>query len=425
MGVVNTLDNNTIFYTSGQFAKKAHVSVRTIRFYDQQNVLKPAMVDDSGARYYTDDDFVRLQQILLFKYLGFSLAEIKSMTINNSDNRMLLSSLKLQQKLIRDKIEQLELVSTAIDRTTEAISTDNSIDWDQMLTLIHLTGMQNSLKTQYLNASNISARINLHQMYSTGNPGWFEWIYDNCNIVSGMNILEAGCGSGTFWSVNQDKIPLDIHITVTDISEGMVRDARRNISQSVYGKDKADLYYNDNLTPDFSIDNTSDTVFNYAVMDCCDIPYPDDSFDIVIANHVLFYCNTPQKACQEIQRILKPGGHFICSTYSSRHMQEISALVKDFDERIVLSADNLYTVFGLDNGADILKPFFKNTEKIIYNDSLIVDKAEPLIEYIMSCHGNQNQYLLDRYSAFKSFVNDHLKRPMHITKEAGIFVCTK
>ena len=41
----------------------------------------------------------------------------------------------------------------------------------------------------------------------------------------------------------------------------------------------------------------------------------------------------------------------------------------------------------------------------------------------MSCHGNQNQYLLDRYTAFKSFVNEKLKKPMHITKDAGIFIC--
>ena len=189
------MKNNDNYYTSGQFAKKAHVSVRTIRFYDKQNILKPAFVNEKGARFYADDDFVRLQQVLLFKYLGFSLEEIKSMTINNSNNNILLNSLKLQQKLVKDKIEQLELVSNAINKTYEAVSLNNSVDWNYMLELIHLTGMQNSLQTQYQNASNISARINLHQMYSTGKPSWFEWIYDNCNITSNMNILEIGCGS--------------------------------------------------------------------------------------------------------------------------------------------------------------------------------------------------------------------------------------
>lgn len=400
---LNKTIDNTIYYTSGQFAKKAHVSVRTIRFYDQQNILKPSKLDKNGSRFYTDNDFVKLQQILLFKYLGFSLEEIKSLTITDSDNSMLINSLKLQQKLVRDKIEQLELVSDAIEQTSCALKSDNSINWNGLLTLIHLTGMQNSLKTQYLNASNISARISLHQMYSTGRPGWFQWIYDNCSICRNMNILELGCGSGTFWTVNRDKLPPDINVTITDISEGMIRDAKRNITNSGLAQ------YN----------------FSYNTTDCCNIPYPDNSFDIVIANHVLFYCNPVTKAVNEIHRVLKPGGRLICSTYSSRHMQEINQLVSDFDSRIVLSADRLYTIFGLDNGCQLLNNDFKQIEKKIYKDSLIVDKAEPLIEYIMSCHGNQNQYLLDRYSSFKNFVSDRLSRPMHITKEAGIFVCTK
>lgn len=400
---MNKTIDNTIYYTSGQFAKKAHVSVRTIRFYDQQNILKPSKLDKNGSRFYTDNDFVKLQQILLFKYLGFSLEEIKSLTITDSDNSMLINSLKLQQKLVRDKIEQLELVSDAIEQTSCALKSDNSINWNGLLTLIHLTGMQNSLKTQYLNASNISARISLHQMYSTGRPGWFQWIYDNCRICRNMNILELGCGSGTFWTVNLDKLPPDINVTITDISEGMIRDAKRNITNSGLAQ------YN----------------FSYNTTDCCNIPYPDNSFDIVIANHVLFYCNPVTKAVNEIHRVLKSGGRLICSTYSSRHMQEINQLVSDFDSRIVLSADRLYTIFGLDNGCQLLNNDFKQIEKKIYKDSLIVDKAEPLIEYIMSCHGNQNQYLLDRYSSFKNFVSDRLSRPMHITKEAGIFVCTK
>lgn len=52
--------------------KKANVTVRTIRYYDKQNILKPSYVTDTGVRFYTDSDFTRLQQILLLKYLGFS-----------------------------------------------------------------------------------------------------------------------------------------------------------------------------------------------------------------------------------------------------------------------------------------------------------------------------------------------------------------
>ena len=135
------------FYSSGEFAKKANVTVRTIRYYDKQNILKPSYVTDTGVRFYTDSDFTRLQQILLLKYLGFSLDDIKNMTIGDSDYNILKNSLHLQLKLIQDKIAQMELVKNAIEDTVETIDRNNSIDWSSMLSLIHLTNMESSLKT--------------------------------------------------------------------------------------------------------------------------------------------------------------------------------------------------------------------------------------------------------------------------------------
>lgn len=83
----------------------AHVTLRTIRYYDKQNILKPSYVTEAGARFYTDEDFARLQQILLLKYLGFSLDDIRDMTIDDADYHFMLNSLNIQLKLVRDRIE--------------------------------------------------------------------------------------------------------------------------------------------------------------------------------------------------------------------------------------------------------------------------------------------------------------------------------
>ena len=121
------------YYSSGEFAKKANVTVRTIRYYDKQNILKPSYVTDTGVRFYTDSDFTRLQQVLLLKYLGFSLEDIKNMTIGDSDYHILMNSLQLQLKLIQDKIAQMQLVKSAIEDTAAAIEKKKSIDWSSML----------------------------------------------------------------------------------------------------------------------------------------------------------------------------------------------------------------------------------------------------------------------------------------------------
>ena len=388
------------YYSSGQFAKMAQVSVRTIRFYDQQNILKPSYISESGSRFYTDGDLARLQQILLFKYLGFSLKEIKDLTVSDMDKTMLVNSLDLQRKLISDRIEQMQLVEHAICNTITALKEDQAINWDQMLNLIHLTNMETSLKSQYQDATNISARIRLHNLYSTNKEGWFQWIYRQIPITPDIRILEIGCGDGTLWTRNINQLPTDINIILSDLSEGMIRDTRRNIG-------------------------SGDSRFSFEQFDCQKIPHPAETFDIVIANHVLFYCENIPAVLHEVSRVLKPGGTFLCSAYGPNHMKEISTLVNQFDNRIVLSAERLYEQFGIQNGTNLLKTDFSSIQFEAYEDSLFVTKAEDLIEYILSCHGNQNQYILERYKDFRSFVERKTQKGFFITKEAGVFLCKK
>ena len=75
----------------GQFAKIFGVSIKTIRFYEEKNLLKPAYIDNfSGYRYYDDSNIQTMKKILYLKDLGFSLDEIKN----------------YNQKLVQSKIEE-------------------------------------------------------------------------------------------------------------------------------------------------------------------------------------------------------------------------------------------------------------------------------------------------------------------------------
>lgn len=395
--MIKKKESGGVYYSSGEFARMAQITVRTVRYYDKQNILKPSLVTPTGARFYTEEDFARLQQIMLLKYLGFSLDDIRELTVNDSDYSYLEHSLEQQQNLVRDRIEQLQLVEQAIGETVTEIRQQQNVDWNRMRELIHLTGMENSLKAQYRNSTNISARIRLHRLFSRNKQGWFPWIYEQCQITEGMKILELGCGNGRLWIENKAKLPADCEIILSDISEGMIRDVRREQS-------------------------LQDDRFSFAAFDCHAIPYEDASFDLVIANHVLFYCKDVDRVCSEVGRVLKPGGRFVCGTYGVAHMQEVSRLVTQFDDRITLSGENLYEHFGKENGAQALAPYFAEVDWQQYEDALIVTQAEPLIEYVLSCHGNQNQYILEKYNKFRKYVEGQIRNGYTITKDAGIFI---
>ena len=387
------------YYTSGEFAKKAHVSIRTIRYYDQKNLLKPATHTKGGARLYTDQDFAKLQQILLLKYLGFSLSDIREMTIGSGDKQLLRNSLQIQKRLAEERLEEMKNVVNAIDSTSQALDRNDQVDWSKMLNLIHLTSMNQSLSMQYKNATNISARIRLHRDYSVNKEGWFPWLFSNLHLKSGMKVLELGAGNGALWSQNIDKVPAGVNIILSDISEGMLADAKNEISNK----------------PEFQ----------YAVIDAKKIPFADNTFDLVIANHMLFYCDDISKALSEIRRVLKPGASLVCSTYSKRHMREITDLVQSFNSNIVLSSTNLYERFGLDNGKQILSKFFSDVTCKKYHDAIEIPESTPIISYILSCHGNQNEFLLNHYQEFKQYVEQKVKDGFYITKDAGFFTATK
>lgn len=387
------------YYSSGAFATLAHVTKKTLRYYDEHGYLKPSYVNENGARFYTDKDFQKLQQILLLKYLGFSLDDIKEMTMKDYEGESLISTLKIQKSLLDERIEQMSLVKEMLEETIEAARLDVDIDWTGLMDSLAINTLENSLKQQYKNASNISARINLHTLYSQNEQGWFNWVFENMKLKSGRKILELGCGSGSLWLENMYLIPPNVEILLSDQSEGMLRDIKNSIGE--------------------------DRRFKYRVIDFNDIPLKDEAVDVVIANHVLFYADDIHRVLEEIKRVLKPGGKLICTTYGSKHMKETSTLVEEFDDRIVLAAEHLYEIFGKDNGAEILGEHFPKVKWKEYEDKLVVTESDALADYIISCHGNQNSYIVDRYKEFKQFIDGRMKNSFEITKEAGMFIAKK
>ena len=379
------------YYKTGQFARLANVSERTIRYYDKIGLLKPSFVMENGYRQYSDLDLLKLQKILSLKHLGFSIEEIFPMVMDNTN---LKESFELQIDLIEDKISHLQSLKDALKRA----SNSSNLSWNMILSLVQLSNEETNIIEQYKNAKNLNDRISLHEKYSTNKQGWFNWLFEKIDFSKVNRLLELGCGNGKLWQEN--KIDLrNREIFLSDISEGMVEEVRNKL-----GSD-----------------------FNCIVADAEKIPFKDAYFDSIIANHVLFYLNDLNQGLKEISRVLKPNGVLYCSTYGSNHMKEITDIVQSFDSRINLSNHSLYDVFGLENGESILKQYFTSVQRMDYQDSLEITEAKPLIDYIMSCHGNQNEILGPRLSEFKEYIEELLQNDgkIVVTKQAGLFVCEK
>ena len=386
------------YYTISEFAKKAGVSLKTLRHYQKEGLFTPSYIKENGYRYYTEQDILKVQRILALKYMGLSLDDIRKLP-PREEGSCLTESLKVQKELLSKKISNMQNVAKAIGKIQDVLETDSEVDWPQVINLIKVLSMEDNLLQQYRDSTHINARIGLHNRYSTAEKNWYGWLYDFYHIEGTEKLLELGCGNGELWLVNHERLPKGFMPVLSDISMGMLNDASRKLENKVTAE--------------------------YELIDCCKIPYEDNSMDVIVANHLLFYAGDLKQALTEINRVLKPGGILYCTAYGKEHMKEIEQLVKSYDPRIALSDINLYEIFGIENGLDILNEYFREVSFFQHEDALLVDNYLPVYDYIMSCHGNQEAIIEEKGDRFLRYLKEFMKKNkvFRIQKQAGIFVC--
>ena len=252
---------------------------------------------------------------------------------------------------------------------------------------------------QYRDSSNLNARVNLHRRFSTNPDGWFPWVFNILERLSTTaNVLELGCGPGYMWSECIDRIPAGWNITLSDLSDGMLDAAWRDLV--VTGR-----------------------AFKYQQIDAQSIPYPDGTFDIVIANFMLYHVPDRPKALREIQRVLVPAGHFVAATSGPAHLNELNSWLKKANPDKYNPFNN---TFSLDNGLEQIKPFFSSVEIERYDNSLRVTEIEPLMEYIFSTMKARNipeSALLEMRQEFEDILSQIGE--IFITTDAGLFLSVK
>jgi DNA-binding transcriptional MerR regulator len=104
--------------TIGEAAELAGVSVRTLRHYDALGLLVPSARSEAGYRLYDRDDLARLQEILVWRQLGFPLAEIKTML--EAPGRDRVSAIRRQRELAERERDRLAVVVRALDTALKA-----------------------------------------------------------------------------------------------------------------------------------------------------------------------------------------------------------------------------------------------------------------------------------------------------------------
>ena len=106
------MDTQARSYRIGELAARVGITVRTLRHYDRLGLVQPSARSESGYRLYGEADFLRLQQVLTLRCLGFPLRRIRD--VLDGEDFDVSASLGIQRHALRERIEELQRIESAI-----------------------------------------------------------------------------------------------------------------------------------------------------------------------------------------------------------------------------------------------------------------------------------------------------------------------
>lgn len=205
------------------------------------------------------------------------------------------------------------------------------------------------IKEQYAEDTNLATRIRTHERYTQPRVDFTGWILGHIRWRGDERVLDAGCGAGTYVAPVLARTP---HYIAGDLSPGMLRSLR---------------------------------VAARVNLDAQDLPFADNRFDVVLANHMIYHLPDQERAVRQFARVLRPGGTLLAATNSGSNMAELRDLVRRAADRLqVKRAINPFPAlrFTLENGAVLLRRYFSHVQRDDIVSALVFPAAQPVLDYL-------------------------------------------
>ena len=126
-------------YTTGEAAKLCDVTVRTIQYYDKEDIVHPSQLSEGGRRLYSDEDISNLKKVCMIKSLGVSLSAIKEIMKDKDGHKVIKAFLEEQEKELAEEIgglqerqKRIKLVRKSIEESG-FLAVNSNEDIDEMI----------------------------------------------------------------------------------------------------------------------------------------------------------------------------------------------------------------------------------------------------------------------------------------------------
>ena len=253
---------------------------------------------------------------------------------------------------------------------------------------------------QYRDPSRLTDRANLHERYGTAIEPWHAWVAARIDLPAGAEVLDVGCGPGFLWAQTGVPVPRGVTLTLCDLSPGMVEAAlgrarAMGVYAAVHGR-PADLQA---------------------------LPFEDDTYDRVVANHMLYHLPDPRLGVVELARVVRADGLVVAATNGRNHMRELHEVEASVFGTAAL--DRTVDVFGAEVGFTLLREHFSDVRWIQYADVLRCTDLADVLAYSCSSPPGEDATPAQR-AELEAALAARFEAGggvMTITKDSGCFVC--
>lgn len=330
-------------YSISEIARIFNITTNKIRFYEKKGLLLPIREKDNDYREFTDDDIIKLQSILLYRSIGLTIKDIKSI-LNNSGKENYLTHFNNQWELVNNEIHRLTTIRKSLENVLDKIYEETKvykID-NEILDIINNSKKLNNIKNNWKDKWNFNGWAKTYDDDVIKDKGELK-IYKNYNLIlesvynlvsdsefENPRVLEIGVGTGNLASKFLNK---KFYIEGIDQSREMLSVLKQKYPQ-----------------------------LKVRLGEFLKIPYDNKQFDVIISTYAFHHLNESEKiiSIEEMLRVLKDNGMIVIGDLMFRNEEDEKNILDELsNEQIEEINDEYYSYI------DFLQNEFKKYNKIL------------------------------------------------------------
>lgn len=370
--------------TSGEIAKKAGISQKAVRLYDQKGLLKPTEYSEGNYRLYDKEALLILEKIIALKQIGFSLEEIRD-RLNSEEEQDIESILREQVRMMEEKKYQLEKSISAIDRTLNR--SEGTLNWDDVAKIIQTISKDQTADERHWDA-----------LKHTGKEtDWYVKIFDSLGFKENGKVLDLGCGYAKLWRNNWKQIPQGLHVYGYDLHGTWADDFVKYISE--YEKDLPEEVRMDVKFMDVE----TEAAWKQIQM--------EGDYDFIVAHYLIDVLENREKFFTHVRQVLSESGMF---SVNGGYVNDWHGWLKEVCSEVgvecgFLDTLTLQEIKRRDDLKVVLQKYFGKVDSVLLSNNWHYSEANDLYEKLLNVYPNQEKILKKSEKILKQYFAEKIE----------------